>query len=581
MTARQVCAAALVWAAVGPVAACAGPTVEFAATVPRVESEGAGARRALAVRVTAGRLQVQVQAAAGALPLPPWVRLIGEDGAASAPTDASGLASFELAALTPAAFPFRATFATAACDGCIDAQVRLSSADSAALVLTRSRLDDFDAFLVVHPAAVEVRSVRAARRAEAERQRQAQIAAADAAAAALDAGDFSGAAAALQRCRAAEIEVLPRCRRLDGKIVQDFGELPRRLVDGAVALRRFDDAEAAVYRCLIVAREHPACATARDVVTAGRLASWLETAVDATHREGFARASAALAACLGLAPAHPPCVAQGAVVAQAEAAWRSRQVQRRATAAGVAWRRRRFAESRPPDLPQRNSAQTIRQPPERGHAKWVKIMSHYARHRQQDMPCYGMPNNKQYPELDIDISHRPGVHILNGRCSLHERDGTCVAWISGTPAFCFEVDDIAGQRYFIAQALALRIAKPHELAAAFNCETRTIHRVREAYLADGIEGLLPRKTGPKGPRVGAQREQTIMQLRKQGVTLAEIAERVHVSRRTVSMTLVRLAPAELQLDPVGPVQESLFPQTLAAEGQTAPIPKQASAPESL
>lgn len=113
----------------------------------------------------------------------------------------------------------------------------------------------------------------------------------------------------------------------------------------------------------------------------------------------------------------------------------------------------------------------------------------------------------------------------------------------------FEASDITAQRLFIAQALALRIAKLGELAAAFHCEIRTIHRVRAVYLADGVEGLVPRKRGPKGPRVGAQREQTIVQLRKQGATLTAIAERLHISRPTISSALKRLAPSLLEPAP--------------------------------
>lgn len=360
------------------VAGCAGPVAETVAPPPSLLAAGQGARRPLLVRVSAGRLHVQVLSPAGALPMPPWVRLVGDGGASSAPTEADGVATFVLAELEPAAFPFRATFATVGCDGCADGQVRLAPGDAAALVLARSRLDDLDAFLAVHPAAIEVKAVRAARRAEAERQRQEQVAAADAAAAALEVGDFAGAAAALQRCRSAEIEVLPRCRRLDGQIVQDFARLQQRLVDDAVAVRRFDDADAAVYRCTIVARDHPACATARDLVTAARVDLWLERAVDASQREGFAKAFEALQACLDLVPDHPPCLAQAAQVAKAEVAWRGRELKRLAAAAGNALKRRRFAAS------QELAAQCLALDP--GHRRCLKVQTRLARRRPAAMP---------------------------------------------------------------------------------------------------------------------------------------------------------------------------------------------------
>lgn len=169
-----------------------------------------------------------------------------------------------------------------------------------------------------------------------------------------------------------------------------------------------------------------------------------------------------------------------------------------------------------------------------------------------------MPKSTQTIDLDLTIQHQPGVTFVNPRCSLHQHDGVCVASVHGIPAFRFDIGDVAAERFFIAQALVLKIAGPGDLAAALGCRVRTIHRVREAYLADGIEGLVPKKRGPKGPRVGAEREHTIGKLRKQGLTLAAIVARVQVSSDTVRRTLERLAVADPALRTPRPVQSSLF-----------------------
>ena len=190
-----------------------------------------------------------------------------------------------------------------------------------------------------------------------------------------------------------------------------------------------------------------------------------------------------------------------------------------------------------------------------------------------------MPNQTELIEYKLDLRDEAGVRAINSRCILRESNGVCVAWVHGIPAATFDADDVTGKRAFIAQALALRLAMPHELAAAFHCETRTIHRVRAAYAAGGLAELVPSKTGPKGPRVGAQREQAMVELRRQGMTLSAIGERTQRSAQTVNNVLKRLAPAlVVQRAPAAPVQTSLFDQTPAAGSGQAPITQDISEP---
>ena len=174
-----------------------------------------------------------------------------------------------------------------------------------------------------------------------------------------------------------------------------------------------------------------------------------------------------------------------------------------------------------------------------------------------------MQKQTQAFDLPLEIHQQPGVRFVNARCSLHVRDGACVAMVSGIPAFRFDVEDVAGEKCFIAQALALDIAMPHELATAFGCRVRTIHRVREAYLADGIEGLVPQKRGPKSARIGAEREKVIVKLRNGGATFNAIARQVCLSQTSVFNTLKRLAVADpglMPASPASPVQPMLFEQ---------------------
>ena len=114
----------------------------------------------------------------------------------------------------------------------------------------------------------------------------------------------------------------------------------------------------------------------------------------------------------------------------------------------------------------------------------------------------------------------------------------------------------------VAQLLEFQLAKPRDIAAAFGMSLRTVHRQRERYVQSGVEGIIPKKTGPKGPRLGSEREAAIRTWHGEQRSANGMASRLGVSTSTVTAALRRMGlpvgraqDAQGSLPPVGPDDE--------------------------
>jgi len=137
-------------------------------------------------------------------------------------------------------------------------------------------------------------------------------------------------------------------------------------------------------------------------------------------------------------------------------------------------------------------------------------------------------------------SLEPAAIVVNGRCIVVERSGVRSVLVNGVPVYRYDVSDKVAERVFVAQALELGYAKPRELEPAVSCSMRTLHRAHEQYVNDGLEGLVPKKRGPKAPRLGDRREAMIRRWHAEGQSVSEMARRLEVSRGTVYNALRRL-----------------------------------------
>ena len=150
-----------------------------------------------------------------------------------------------------------------------------------------------------------------------------------------------------------------------------------------------------------------------------------------------------------------------------------------------------------------------------------------------------MPNQPTQPSFDT-LAATPTGAVVNASCVIFRGEHVSVVWVHGIPAFRWEHDDVAALRLFVAQALELDYAKPGQLARAINRSVRWVQRARDAYLEGGVDALVPHKRGPKGARLGKQREMAVERLRKQGLSLRHIARTVGTSHSTVRRTARRL-----------------------------------------
>lgn len=136
---------------------------------------------------------------------------------------------------------------------------------------------------------------------------------------------------------------------------------------------------------------------------------------------------------------------------------------------------------------------------------------------------------------------RPPPVAINARCQLVEdENGQRVVIVGGVAVFRMDRDDREAEALFIAQALEVGYAKAGELAKALKWPLRTVHYTHARYVKEGAAGLLKRKRGPKGPRLGAKREMAIRQFRGDGLTVTEMSRRLGVSRATVNAAISRM-----------------------------------------
>jgi len=171
--------------------------------------------------------------------------------------------------------------------------------------------------------------------------------------------------------------------------------------------------------------------------------------------------------------------------------------------------------------------------------------------------------------------------FINEHCAIFEHEGTREVWTSGTPTYRYHQDDEQAERLFIAQAIETGVAKAGELATALSRSARTVHRIRQQYVTDGVEGLGLKKRGPKGARLGPQREQAIKRWALQGLSVREMARRLGVTHPTVGSALDRLgiprsrSERQLHLFGSGSAADPAPERTTADE----PVPESPAGPE--
>ena len=136
-------------------------------------------------------------------------------------------------------------------------------------------------------------------------------------------------------------------------------------------------------------------------------------------------------------------------------------------------------------------------------------------------------------------SSSPETYI-NSLCHIYDEGQHRVVMVGGLPMFRYDLGDRAAEAVVVAQMLEAGFAQPGQLAVALQRGVATIHRYRQQYLAGGVQGVLPKKTGPKQPRLGAAREAAIRRWTAEGLSKREMGRRLGVGEATVRRACQRL-----------------------------------------
>ncbi len=165
----------------------------------------------------------------------------------------------------------------------------------------------------------------------------------------------------------------------------------------------------------------------------------------------------------------------------------------------------------------------------------------------------------------IELPKDNGRIAINERCFLRQTDGCIVVFLRGQPIFCYDTDDVAARRLAIVQLAESKVASQEDIARSFGVKRLTVYRQIEKYRAGGVQALVPRKRGPKGPRVtGGRRDKVIVKRKESGESNYRIAERLGVSESSIRQALKRMGYEEK-----APVQVELPGVSAVTAGQSA------------
>jgi DNA-binding MarR family transcriptional regulator len=141
------------------------------------------------------------------------------------------------------------------------------------------------------------------------------------------------------------------------------------------------------------------------------------------------------------------------------------------------------------------------------------------------------------------------------RCEVTTIDGIVVVFVDGAPWMTFDKEDVACERLAMVQLAVRGVGTHEEIASAFGLKSLSVDRFRKAFREHGVTGLLPKKKGPKGPRVtGGKIDHVIVAAKRAGQLTTDIAAKLGISRPAVTAALRRLNYTEREpsrADPPG------------------------------
>ena len=180
----------------------------------------------------------------------------------------------------------------------------------------------------------------------------------------------------------------------------------------------------------------------------------------------------------------------------------------------------------------------------------------------------GMARVGSGPPLPLPVAPRGGAGIGVGVDLVEGVDGG-VVFLWGMAAWCWAAGDEAGRRLAAVQAVETRAAQHREVAPAFGVDEVTLRRWRQSWTEGGVEALVPRKRGPKGPSMMTpEKRAEVVRLRAAGWSRDAIVVELGVGAGSVSRALAA-EPAPVSPGPDGGVLEPLARPEARSEERAA------------
>jgi len=150
---------------------------------------------------------------------------------------------------------------------------------------------------------------------------------------------------------------------------------------------------------------------------------------------------------------------------------------------------------------------------------------------------------------DVPLPWVPGEATAVGLVGgvVEDADGGRV-FLHGNLVFAWNAGDEAGRRLAAVQLLGTGVVRVVDVAAGFGVDTDTVARWVKLFREDGVVGVLPGKTGPKGPsKLTEPVVAEVRERRARGESLRAIAAAVGIStgsvRNALPSTVEESAPA--------------------------------------
>jgi transposase len=124
--------------------------------------------------------------------------------------------------------------------------------------------------------------------------------------------------------------------------------------------------------------------------------------------------------------------------------------------------------------------------------------------------------------------------VINARCSLRMEADQRVIVVAGLPVHHYRAEDAAAEAYAMVFLVDSGFAQQTEVARAFGCSVRTVHRNQKRYAKGGMAALGREPGWRKGRRrIAAKRLRRIHLLKSQGMSNRAIAHRLGVTEKAI------------------------------------------------